>query len=63
MFLMITLASQQKTLSQIAFARTVAFILEVWNRSKITFHTAEPRSRVQLVLNNIAEQEKYDLEE
>ena len=37
-FLMITLAPRQKILSQIAFAWTVAFILEASNRSKITRH-------------------------
>ena len=59
-FLMMTLAPRQKILSQIAFACTVALILEASNRSKITRHTAEPRNRVQLVMNNTAEQEKYD---
>ena len=62
-FLMITLAPRQNILSQIAFACTVAFILEASDRSKITHHTAEPRNRVHLVTNNKAEQEKYDLKE
>ena len=53
---MITLDPRQKTISQIAFARTVAFILEASNRSKITLHTAKPRNRVQLVMNNTAEE-------
>ena len=52
-----------KDTSQIVFACTVAFILEASNRSKITRHTAEPRNRAQLVMNNTAEQEKYDVKE
>ena len=60
---MITLAPRQNLLSQIAFACTVAFILEASNRSKITRHTTEPRNRVQLVMSNMAKQEKYDLKE
>ena len=36
-------------------------ILEASDRSKITRHTAEPRNRLQLVMNNTLEQEKYDL--
>ena len=60
---MITLAPRQKILPQIAFACTVAFILRASNRSKITRHAAEPRNRVQWVINNMAEQEKYDLKE
>ena len=60
---MITLDPRQKILSQIAFACTVAFILEASNRSKITRHTAEPRNRVQLVMKDTAEHEKYGLKE
>ena len=62
-FLMITLAPRQKILSQIAIACTVAFIFETSKLSKITRHTAEPRNRVQLVMNNTSEQGKYDLKE
>ena len=60
---MITLAPHQKILLQITFACTVAFILEASDPSKITRHTAEPRNYVQLVMNNTAEQEKYELKE
>ena len=60
---MITLAPRLKILSQIALACIVAFILQASNRSKITRHNAEPRNRVQLVINNTAKQEKYDLKE
>ena len=60
---MMTLAPKEKILLQIAFACTAAFILETSNRSKFTRQTAEPRNRVQLVMNNTVEQEKYDLKE
>ena len=60
---MISHALRQKILSQIAFACTMAFILEASNRSKMTRHTAEPKNRVQLMVNNMAEQEKDDLKE
>ena len=60
---MITVAPRQKILSQIASACTVAFILEGPNQSKTTRHTAEPMNRVQLVMNSMEEQEKYDLKE
>ena len=36
---------------------------EQHGRSKITRRTADPRNRMQLVINNTAEQEKYDLKE
>ena len=58
-FLMITLAPRQKILSQIAIACTVAFIFEASKLSKITRHTAEPRNRVQLVMNNTVEAKSH----
>ena len=55
---MIILAHRQKIVSQITLACTVAFILKASNRGITTRHTTEPRNRLQLVMNNTAEQER-----